>query len=178
MSNYYLLILLIFSPIVLSEVYLGKDLSSWPQTDARKVKKDFAAWLLVTPDIDWQSKWDTPPDSIPYLNEASEVMVGEQLVILTFFANPGVNSEGNSIVACSLQVERPDGSMSIPKQEFDCLNGKLRGNPRNVRLSPAVIQFTAENSDLPGVWKVSVSLEDKTRDVILELKTYYRLLRQ
>lgn len=75
-----------------------------------------------------------------------------------------------------MRVERPDGSMSIPKQEFDCLNGKLQGNPRYVRLSPAAVQFTAEESDLPGVWKVYVSLEDVNRKTKLELQTKYKLL--
>jgi hypothetical protein len=178
MKNYCLLLLLIFTPVAFSEVYLGKDLSSWPQTEARKVKNDFAAWLLVTPDIDWQDKWDTPPDTIPYFNEASEVSVGDHLVILTFFTNPGVNNEGGSTVKCALRVERPDGTMSIPKQEFDCLKGQLQGNPRNVRLSPAVIQFTAEKSDLVGVWKVFVTLEDTIRKSKLELKTSYELLEQ
>ena len=176
MKKYYLLILLFFTPIALGEVYLGKELSSWPQTESRKVQNDFAAWLLVTPDMDWKKKWDTTPDTVPYFNEADEVYVGERLVILTFFANPGINGKGNSHVKCSLQVERPDGSLSIPRQEFDCLKGPIQGNPSNVRLSPAVIQFTAEKTDQLGVWKVLVTLEDTNRKSKLELKTTYKLV--
>jgi len=50
---------------------------------------------LLTP-LDWQERWDTPPDTIPYFDKASEVRIGEQLVILTFFTNPGINESGNS----------------------------------------------------------------------------------
>ena len=85
MKNYYMLIFLFLSSGSFAEEYLGKDLSSWPQTEARKVQNDFAAWLLVTPNLDWQKRWDIPPDTIPYFDEASEVRIGEQLVILTFF---------------------------------------------------------------------------------------------
>ena len=46
MKKYYLLILLlIFIPKAFSEVYLGKDLAGWPQTEARKVKNDFAVGI-------------------------------------------------------------------------------------------------------------------------------------
>ena len=176
MKNYYILIFLFLSSGSFAEEYLGKDLSSWPQTEARKVQNDFAAWLLVTPNLDWQKRWDTPPDTIPYFDEASEVRIGEQLVILTFFTNPGINDSGNSLVNCSLKVTRPDGSYSVPEQGFDCLNEKLQGNPRNIRLSPVVIQFTAEDSDPLGVWVVEVTLEDKIRQVFLKLKTTYKLV--
>jgi len=176
MKNYYLLLALLIIPNAYAEEYLGKDLSSWPQTAARKVKNDFAAWLLVTPNLDWQKRWDTPPDTIPYFDEAKEVHIGERLVVLTFFTNPGVNENGKSIVKCSLKVTRPDGSLSVPNQLFDCMNGPLEGNPRNIRLSPAVIQFTAEPTDTLGVWVVDVTLEDKVRNVTLSLTTSYEMV--
>ena len=176
MKHYYLLLSLLIIPNANSEEYLGRDLSTWPQTEARKVKNDFAAWLLVTPNLDWQQRWDTPPDTIPYFDEANEVHVGEKLVVLTFFTNPGKSENGHSLVKCSLKVTRPDGSLSVPKQEFDCMNGVLEGNPRNIRLSPAVIQFTAENADPLGVWVVDVTLEDTVRNVTLNLTTIYKMV--
>ena len=176
MKKYYLLAALLIGAQTHAEEYLGHDLSSWPQTEARKVKNDFAAWLLVTPNLDWQKRWDTPPDTIPYFDEANQVEIGERLVILTFFTNPGTNEDGHSLVKCSLKVTRPDGSLSVPKQNFDCLNGVLEGNPRYIRLSPAVIQFTAEPTDPVGFWIVDVTLEDTIRNVTLSLKTNYELV--
>jgi len=158
--------------------YLGADLSSWPQNKSRKVVADFGAWLLVTPDLDWQQKWDTPPDTIPYFNEADEVSTGDKLVILTFFTNPGINANGASHVKCTIRAERPDGSESLPEQYFDCIDGKLLGNPRNVRLSPAVIQFTAEESDPLGIWTVYVTLEDTYKNAVIELETTYKHIGQ
>ncbi len=159
-----------------AEEYLGPDLSSWPQTDARKVQNDFAAWLLVTPNIDWQQRWETPPDTIPYFDEAKGVHVGERLVILTFFTNPGVDDSRRSLIKCSLKVTRPDGSPSVPEQHFNCLDGEMVGNPRHIRLSPAIIQFTAEPNDPLGIWLVEVTLEDTVRNVTLSLKTTFEML--
>jgi len=178
MKNYFVLLLMFIFLNAHAEEYLGRDMASWPQTDARKVKDDFAAWLLVTPNMDWQEKWDTPPDTIPYFDEAKEVQVGDQLAVLTFFANPGIDESGHAVVRCSLKVTRPDGTLSVPKQDFDCMNGALRGEPRNIRLSPAVIQFTAEPSDVKGIWKVDVVLEDTVREVTLDLSTTYELVSQ
>jgi len=176
MKNYYLLLALLIIPHAYAEGYLGRELSSWPQTESRKVKKDFAAWLLVTPNLDWQERWDTPPDTTPYFDVAKEVHLGESLVILTFFTNPAITENRHSYVKCSLKVTRPDGSLSVPKQEFDCINGILNGNPRNIRLSPAAIQFTAEKTDPLGVWIVDVTLEDTVRNVTLNLTTTYEMV--
>ena len=176
MKRYLLLLVLLAIPHAHAGEYFGKDLSSWPQTEARKTKNDFAAWLLVTPNLDWQQRWDTPPDTIPHFDEANEVHVGEKLVVLTFFANPGTTANGHSFVKCSLKVTRPDGSLSVPEQLFDCLNGVLQGNPRNIRLSPAAIEFTAEPTDPLGVWVVAVTLEDTVRNVTLCLTTTYKFV--
>jgi hypothetical protein len=176
MKHYYLLILLLFGFQAHAMDYFGEDLSSWPQTESRKVANDFAGWLLVTPNLDWQERWDTPPETTPYFDEAETARVGDRLVVLTFFANPGIDASGNSLVKCSLQVTRPDGSIAVPKNSFDCLNGKLPGNPRYVRLSPGVVQFIAEETDPKGVWVVDATLEDAVRGVTLDLKATYELV--
>ena len=177
MKKYLIFALLIVSNYTIAEAYLGKDLSSWPQNDSRKVVNDFGAWLLVTPDLNWQEKWDTPPDTIPYFNEADTVRVGDKLVILTFFTNPSLDEQRNAEVKCTLSVKRPDGTMSVSPQKFDCLNGNVSGNPRYVMLSPAVIMFTAEESDPAGIWTVYVTLEDRKRRTLIELKTTYNLIK-
>ena len=42
--------------------WLGPDKSKWPDTEFRKTKNDFAAFLLVTPDTDWEKKWNIRPN--------------------------------------------------------------------------------------------------------------------
>lgn len=67
---------------------LGPDKNQWPDTEFRKTENGFSGMLLVTPDTDWEQKWNTPPDTIPHFRTAKVVRVGERLVILTFFVNP------------------------------------------------------------------------------------------
>ena len=121
-------------------------------------------------------KWATPPDTIPYFNEAKEVKLGDKLMVLTFFTNPGVDANGKSHVKCTLKVERPDGSLSIKEQSFDCINGEMKGNPRYIQLSPAVVQFTAEENAPLGEWSVYVTLKDENKKVFLKLRTIYNFI--
>jgi hypothetical protein len=65
-----------------------------PETEARKSKNDFAGWLLVTPDENWQAKWNTPPHTVPSFKEAREVNRGKKLFVLIFFSNPKLDSSG------------------------------------------------------------------------------------
>lgn len=81
------LIIVSFQAIGADNVWLGPDRSKWPDTEFRKTKSDFTGILLVTPDTDWEQKWNTPPDTIPHFREAESVNVGEELVLLTFFVN-------------------------------------------------------------------------------------------
>ena len=39
---------------------------------------------LVTPNKDWQEKWDTPRETLPYFNETSGVATGGSLFLITF----------------------------------------------------------------------------------------------
>lgn len=138
-------------------------------------QNDFTGLLLVTPDADWQQKWNTSEATVPKFNQASTVRYGEQLSILTFFANPKADKSGNVDVVCNLKVVRPDGSLSVDAKDVQCAKGKLQGHPRNVRLSPAVLKFVGEESDPPGVWKVEVKLTDKVRGTSLTLKSQFEL---
>jgi len=175
--KYILIILLLLSAnLAFSLEYFGPELSKWPQTEFRKVKDNFAGWLLVTPDIDWQQKWDTPPDTVPYFNEANVVKRGEELVILSFFVNPKTDDLNNAHVICSLKVSRPDGSISIEQDKIVCTQGELRGPSTNVRMSPAVIKFVGEQADPLGIWVVEVEINDIYRGTNLILKTHFELV--
>ncbi|MFA5506012.1 MAG: hypothetical protein WC423_11330 [Vulcanimicrobiota bacterium] len=141
-------------------------------------KDGFAGMLLVTPDPDWEEKWNTSTEAVPRFTQASTVSYGEALTILTFFANPKPDSSGNIHLVCDIRVIRPDGSFSIDEKSIECAKGKLMGNPDNVRLSPAILKFTGEKDDLPGLWRIEINLTDKVRGTSLLLKSQFELMAQ
>jgi hypothetical protein len=114
--------------------WLGPDRQQWPDTEFRKTKNDFAAMLLVTPDTDWDRKWNTPPDTIPRFREAKTVKIGQELVILTFFVNPKTDQNRTAHVRCSIRVARPNKTLAVNERDLSCLEGELKGDPNNIRL--------------------------------------------
>src|SRR5262245_50485976 len=76
-----------------------------PDSDFRKSIRGFAGMLLVTPDEDWQEKWNTPSSVVVHFNEAHEVSRGGKLFVLIFFSNPKLAVDGMVDVTCDLEVE-------------------------------------------------------------------------
>jgi len=155
--------------------WLGSVKSQSSDTESRKTENGFSGMLLVTPDTDWEQKWNTPPDTIPHFRTTKAVRVGERLVILTFFVNPLPDENGNVNVICGIKAIRPDHSISINEKGISCLKGELRGAPKNVRLSPAIINFEGEKNDPLGEWIVEVEIEDVNRNTTLRLRTRFTL---
>ncbi len=62
----------------------SSDGSPAADTDSMKSVQGFGGWLLVTPDQDWEQKWNTPSENVPSFNEAHDVKYGEELTILIF----------------------------------------------------------------------------------------------
>lgn len=144
-----------------------------PETDSAKSKGDFSATLIVTPDKDWQEKWNTPPDTVPHFSEAREVTEGGELFILTFLSNPMADASGLTDVACDLVVSRPDGSQSDSERDIPCFKVDFPINPNNVYLSAASIKYVAEPTDLRGTWTVNVLMKDRVRGVEIPLKASF-----
>ena len=156
-------------------VWLGSDKSVWSETKYRKVKNDFGGFLLVTSDLNWQQKWETLPETVPYFNVAKSVHIGEKIVILTFFTNPMTNKTNEAHVLCSIKVTRPDNTASVNYKDISCIKGKLQGSPDYIYLSPAIINYSGEVSDPLGVWVVEVAINDVLRETVLNLRTSFRL---
>ncbi|WP_162314028.1 hypothetical protein [Pseudoxanthomonas yeongjuensis] len=143
-----------------------------PDTSSTKSVEGFAGMLMVTPDADWQEKWNTPREVIPHFNEASEVRVGGKLQILIFFSNPQLDAGRLADVTCDLEVIRPDGSKGVNEQDVECYQGPISGEAASLYMARPSLQFVAEVGDLPGVWTMRVTLRDNHRGVgmILEKK--------
>lgn len=158
-----------------NDVWISRDGKPVPNTDAMKSIKGFGGWLIVTPDTDWEAKWNTSPDSTPTFHGVSAVEYGVPLTILTFFTNPKPDSDSNIQVYCDIKLIRPDGSVPVDTKGIDCASGKLQGSPRNLRLTAAVIKFIGEDGDPSGTWRVEINLTDKNRDVSVPLKAEFTL---
>lgn len=157
------------------DVWISRDGKPVPNTDAMKSIKGFGGWLMVTPDTDWEAKWNTSPDSTPTFRGASSVDYGVPLTILTFYTNPKPDADNKIQVYCDIKLIRPDGSVPVDTKGIDCASGKLQGGPRNLRLTAAVIKFIGEDGDAPGIWRVEINLTDKNRNVTVPLKGEFTL---
>lgn len=156
--------------------WVTKDGKPSPNTDNMKSIKGFGGWLLITPDKDWATKWETPTETTPNFNEASEVRYGDQLAALTFFINPLLDSKRHINILCDIKVIRPDKTISYDNRNLDCASGVLNGDPRNVRLSNMIINFIGEDGDPAGSWVVEVNIIDKNRDVLIPLRAEFELI--
>ena len=144
-----------------------------PETASTKSKDGFNVFLIVTPDTDWQEKWNTPPETVPNFTEAREVKSGGELFVLAFLSNPQVDATGMTNVTCDFLVIRPDASKSVEEIDMPCFNEKLITNPKNVYLSAASLKFVSEPTDLRGTWIVRVTLKDNLRHVEIPLETSF-----
>lgn len=160
---------------VAAQAWRGPDGTPSPSSESRKQVDGFSAMLLVTPDMDWQDKWDTPPDVIPHFREADRVARDERLAILIFFANPAV-VDGKVDTGVSLKVIQPDGTVQLDAEDAACLAGTLQGDPMNVRMCETSLGYIADPDDLSGEWRVEVVVKDRLRNVEIPLQTRFQVL--
>jgi len=158
------------------EGWRNKDGKIVPNSDNMKSIKGFGGWLLITSDADWEEKWNTPTYVSPNFNEASNVSYGQKLTILTFFINPKVSDQGTINITCGVKVTRPDNKVSVDNQNIECLKDIVIENPRNVHLSPIVIDYIGEEGDPPGEWIVEVNINDINRGASIPLRNTFILL--
>ncbi|QUI68493.1 hypothetical protein [Pseudoalteromonas sp. M8] len=171
--------------ILLSGNAISNDDFSWltpdgnkaPETENQKSKSGFGGWLVVTPDKDWEEKWNTPSENIPYFSEAKDVKLGEELTILPFFANPKLNESNYFEILCDIKVEKPDGTYSINEKNIPCAKGKLDISPLSVFLTQTVIKYIGEQGDPYGVWTVYFDMKDSIRGINIPLKTSFNLVK-
>ena len=172
----YALLLLLLAPLVAiaQSGWIDMQGDPVPESESAKSRDGFSATVLITPDKDWQKKWDTPPETIPHFSEANDVGPGGELFILTFLANPKVDpASGMTDIACDFIVLRPDGSDSTRELDMPCFTVKLPGDPKSVYLSAASLKYVAEPADPRGTWTVLVTVKDRLRGVDVPLRTSF-----
>ena len=177
------ILILILSTFVASGASYGDELfwkdengNAVEETESQKGIEGFGGWVLVTPDQDWEEKWNTPYDTIPHYNTTSTVVVGERVMTLIFFSNPAVDSDGMAVIRCDLRVTRPDGSVSVDVKDEECYRGPILGDPHALRLSNGLVGFVGEDDDERGEWITDVRLTDVVRGVSLTLRTRFTLV--
>lgn len=144
-----------------------------PETAAAKSADGFHATLIVTPDQDWQEKWNTPPETVPHFSEASEVGPGGEPYILAFLSNPKRDPSGMTDVTCDFTVVRPDGTKSVDEADMDCFTTQLATDPTSVYLSAISLKYVAEPADPRGKWTVRVTMRDNHRGVEIPLEATF-----
>lgn len=179
MRNTLVFLILFFStPAICSDEFywLMDDGTKAPNKENQKSISGFGAWLLVTPDKNWEQKWDTPFENAPYFVEAKNVTLGEELTILPFFANPELDKTSKFEILCDIKVEKPDGTFSINEKNMTCAEGKLEQNAKSIFLTDTVIKYIGEKGDPFGVWTVYFVMKDSVRGVSVPLKTSFNLV--
>lgn len=147
----------------LSSVALAAD----PPAGNIKTVAGFTGMLIVTPDKDWVTKWNTSPESIPYVASGSTVKKGGGLFVLTMFSNPQLDASGAASVSMDIDVIRPDGASSSHAENAVCVQGKV--DVRSLYRCLQVIEFTNEPTDPVGKWSVRILLKDDVRKVSIPL---------
>ncbi|QTH63902.1 hypothetical protein J1N51_14595 [Psychrosphaera ytuae] len=170
--------------LLLSTSAIGDDDFQWftadgkkaPEQANQKAKGGLGGWLLITPDKDWEEKWQTPREHTPFFSQASDVKIGEELTVLPFFANPKLDNGGNFEIRCDIRVEDPEGTLSINEQDIPCAVGKLDMDPKSIFLTSTVIKFIGEEGDVFGKWTVYFDMKDVLRDVTVSLQASFNLV--
>lgn len=170
-----LLVLSLISGAALAEVgWKDRDGNPVPDSDSQKSIAGFGGLLVVTPDEDWEEKWNTPTEGAEF-SHTSEVKRGGKLFILTMFTNPQVDGAGAAHVTMNIDIKRPDGSSSMHTEGAVCAQGEFSGPPHNVYLCGPVIGFVGEPSDPAGTWSVQITLTDMNRKISMPLATHFEL---
>ncbi|MDD2701788.1 MAG: hypothetical protein PHH36_11180 [Sideroxydans sp.] len=144
-------------------------------TESRKVLNGFGGWLLVTSDENWQSKWDTQPETTPHFKMAEIIAKGKPVYALTFFSNPKLDDHGDADISCDIDLLKPDGSASFQQKNAICFKGALKGQPNYLYLSAPVVKFIGEQNDPYGTWQISITLKDNIGHTSLPLRTSFIL---
>jgi len=141
----------------------------------QKTVAGFHAMLIVTPDKDWQAKWNTTPERIEFYHSGDTVHRGGDVYIVTMFSNPQLDATGAARVSVDIDVKRPDGSSSSHAENAACTKGALTAPTNSLFICGQVVEFTGEPGDPLGTWSVDIVVKDEVRKVGVPLSTDFVL---
>jgi hypothetical protein len=141
----------------------------------QKTVAGFRALLIVTPDKDWQTKWNTTPERIAFYQSGQTVHRGGDVYIVTMFSNPQLDATGAASVSVDIDVKRPDGSSSSHAENAVCTHGALSAPSDSLFICSQVVEFTGEPGDPLGTWSVDIVVKDDVRKVSVPLNTDFVL---
>lgn len=144
-------------------------------TESQKTVAGFSGLLIITPDKDWEAKWNTSPEAIPYSASGSTVKKGGQLFVLTMFANPQLDTTGAASVSMDIDVLKPDGTASSHAENAVCSRDKVQVK-LGMYLCRQVVEFVGEVTDPVGTWTVRITLKDDVRKVSIPLSATFKLV--
>lgn len=155
--------------------WLGTDGNALATVDHRKSVEGFGGWLITTPDADWKAKWSENRKSHPEFTPATVVHDDQPIYTMILISNAGIGRDGKANVTCDVRVKRPDDKADFEQIGKACFHTSQTGEPGDIFLSSAVVEFIAEPTDPRGIWTIEVSLHDRVRDVVVPLKRSFTL---
>jgi hypothetical protein len=144
-------------------------------TESQKTVGGFSGLLIITPDKDWEAKWNTSPEAIPYSPSGTTIKKGGQLFVLTMFANPQLDTAGAASVSMDIDVLKPDGTSSSHAENAVCSQDKVQVK-LGMYLCRQVVEFVGEVTDPVGTWTVRITLKDDVRKVSIPLSATFKLI--
>lgn len=158
-----------------AQPWRGPNGSPSPSSESRGEVDGFSAMVLVTPDLDWQEKWNTPPDTIPNFREASTIVRGETVAILPFLSGPRI-VDGRIDTTVDLRILQPDGVPQVDQKAAPCLTGPVGEIGANVLLCQTSLGFFASPTDPLGEYQVEIVVRDRHRNVEVPLRARFQLV--
>lgn len=141
-----------------------------PDAADRKSKNNFAAQILLTEDKDLWQRWNSLPTEVaPRITTVDVAKRNVAVFIPVVFANPQLDSNGNSDISCDLSITKPDGKITRFPRGLMIWKGKYPISPSNLCLGKAMIEYVVENSDPSGIYQVNAIVKDNNRKVELPL---------
>lgn len=154
-----------FSSASFSQSYGWKDGNNAHATDkaSKRPVEGFSGMMMITPDADWEEKWNTLSGTSPFFNRVNEAKVGETIYVLSFFSNPKRNSLHVVNISCDIQIIQPDGTVAMTEKNRRCFHGVLRDTTEMIYMTNATVSFMGEEKDPKGVWTVKLAMKDQLR---------------
>ncbi|MFV1998625.1 MAG: hypothetical protein ACC641_11520 [Acidiferrobacterales bacterium] len=183
MKNIAILFLLLFSYPSNGDNISGsnEDWAGWASGDKRpfenaefrKAEKGFGSMLVLENDPDFFKKWNVASATFRY-KMLRKVNKGEYFVVAIIFVNPGVDGAGNTNITYDVKITKPDGTIYTRIPNLVVWNRKPPKR-NTLGLSEGFLKIKMAPEDLAGNYEVEAIVNDKLKNVKLELSSRYKV---